>query len=93
MLAKIWKKALLIICILACIYNIMHKLISRTPLELQLKSVQNQNSIVDMLRKTDKTNQMPENSSAEEKENQTLNTPKSEENTTDVTNNTIVVIY
>ncbi len=71
----------------------MHKLISRTPLELQLKSVQNQNSIVDMLRKTDKTNQMPENSSAEEKENQTLNTPKSEENTTDVTNNTIVVIY
>ncbi len=93
MLAKIWKKALLIICILACIYNIMHKLISRTPLELQLKSVQNQNSIVDMLRKTDKTNQMPENSSAEEKENQTLNTPKPEENTTDVTNNTIVVIY
>ena len=40
MLAKIWKKLLLAICIIACIYNVMNKLVSRTSLEAQLKSVE-----------------------------------------------------
>lgn len=40
MLAKIWKKLLLAICIIACIYNVMNKLVSRTSLETQLKSVE-----------------------------------------------------
>lgn len=46
MLAKIWKKALLVICIIACIYNVMHKLISRTSLEVQLKNIENISEIV-----------------------------------------------
>ena len=40
MLAKIWKKLLLAICIIACIYNVMNKLVSRTSLEKQLKSIE-----------------------------------------------------
>ena len=36
MLAKIWKKLFLIICIIAIIFNIGHKLISRTSLKEQL---------------------------------------------------------
>ena len=45
MLAKVWKKALLAICIIACLFNVMHKLVSRTSLEVQLRSVQNQTSL------------------------------------------------
>lgn len=91
MLAKVWKKALLVVCIVACMYNIMHKLISRTSLEAQLKSVENQNSIIDMLEDSKNTNQMVENTSSvknEEKivQKQEKNEPKEEENT-------IVVIY
>lgn len=40
MLAKIWKKLLFAICIIACIYNVMNKLVSRTSLEVQLKSIE-----------------------------------------------------
>lgn len=47
MLAKVWKKALLAICIIACLYNVMHKLISRTSLEVQLKSVESKTSVMD----------------------------------------------
>lgn len=46
MLAKIWKKALLAICIIACIYNVMHKLVSRTSLEVQLKSIENLSEVI-----------------------------------------------
>ncbi len=47
MLAKVWKKALLAVCIIACLYNVMHKLISRTSLEVQLKSVESKTSVMD----------------------------------------------
>lgn len=53
MLAKIWKKLLLAICIIACIYNVMHKLVTRTPLEAQLRSVQNQESLLNFWQKVD----------------------------------------
>ena len=45
MLAKLWKKVLLAICIIACIFNIMSKLVNRTSLELNLKSVENGESL------------------------------------------------
>lgn len=50
MLAKVWKKALLAICILACLFNVMYKLVSRTSLEVQLKSVQNQSSLIELFK-------------------------------------------
>ena len=46
-MAKVWKKVLLAVCILACIYNVMHKLVSRTSLDIQLKSVGGQISSTD----------------------------------------------
>lgn len=85
MLAKVWKKALLAICIIACIYNVMHKIVSRTSLEFQLESVKDQSSIIDML-DTDYTNSGSQNSLVENKHTSTV---KSENQT----NNTIVVVY
>ncbi len=91
MLAKIWKKALLVVCILFCVYNVMHKLISRKPLEFQLKSVQNQSSIIDMLEtNNNKTEPVTDNSSVV-KEN--TNQAKPEETQANENNNSIVVIY
>lgn len=52
MLAKIWKKALLIICILACLFNIISKLVNRTSLELQLDSVKNGVSLTEIFNST-----------------------------------------
>ena len=37
MLAKLWKKVLLAICIIACIFNIMLKLVKRISLNTQIK--------------------------------------------------------
>lgn len=58
MLAKVWKKALLAVCILACIYNVTHKLVSRTSLETQLKSVENQAGLIDMFKTEKKQNEV-----------------------------------
>ena len=39
MLAKMWKKIALVICIVAIIFNIMYKLINKTNLKSELQSV------------------------------------------------------
>ena len=55
MLPKIWKKVLLAICIIACLFNITSKLVNRTSLELNLKSVQGGESILSIFEdETDK---------------------------------------
>ena len=54
MLAKIWKKLLLAICIIACIYNVMNKLVSRTSLETQLNSLEVKSSKNEETYKTSK---------------------------------------
>lgn len=95
MLAKVWKKALLAVCIIACLFNVMHKLISRTSLEVQLKSVENQASLLDIFQPND-TSESKINSQQEEKtsENKQVDTneikqPISDDDDTD---DTIVVI-
>lgn len=85
MLAKVWKKALLVICMIACIYNVMHKIVSRTSLEFQLESVKDQSSIIDML-DTAPTNSNSQNSLVENKHTSTV---KNENQS----NNAIVVVY
>ncbi len=85
MLAKVWKKALLAICMIACIYNVMHKIVSRTSLEFQLESVKDQSSIIDML-DTAPTNSNSQNSLVENKHTSTV---KNENQS----NNAIVVVY
>lgn len=62
MLAKVWKKALMAICIIACIYNVMNKLVSRQSLETQLKSVVNQTGITEIFeKKSESTSKEAEN--------------------------------
>lgn len=45
MLAKMWKKVLLAVCIIACLFNIMTKIVNRHSLEVNLESV-NDGSVV-----------------------------------------------
>ena len=45
MLAKLWKKVLLAVCIIACLFNIVSKIVNRHSLEVNLESV-NDGSVV-----------------------------------------------
>ena len=84
MLAKVWKKALLAVCIIACLYNVMHKLVSRTSLEVQLRSVQNQTSLPNISQEDEKNNNSESRT--------TINTnPVNDEESEE--EDTIVVIY
>ena len=51
MLPKIWKKFLLAVCIIACIYNIMSKLVNRNSLEINLKSVDDGTTVFNLFQK------------------------------------------
>lgn len=54
MLAKVWKKVLLAVCIIACIYNIMSKLVNRASLEDNLQRANDGNTIFDFSSKESK---------------------------------------
>ena len=51
MLAKLWKKVLLAICIIACIFNIMSKLVNRHSLKENLESVNDGKTIFSIFQK------------------------------------------
>ncbi len=53
MLAKLWKKILLAICIIACIFNIMSKLVNRHSLKENLESVNDGVTVFDLFKKED----------------------------------------
>ena len=59
MLAKLWKKVLLAVCIVACIFNIMTKLVSRNSLEVNLKSANDGNTVFDFTRKEKEEDEGP----------------------------------
>ena len=71
MLAKMWKKILLAICIIACIFNIMSKLVNRTSLELNLKSVVGSESLLSIFKedKNDKNDKEDEEEKTSQEEN------------------------
>ncbi len=48
MLAKIWKKVILAICLVACLFNITYKLVNRHSLKENLQSVNNGETIFDL---------------------------------------------
>ena len=50
MLAKLWKKILLAVCIVACLFNITHKLVNRHSLKENLQSVNDGETIFDLSR-------------------------------------------
>lgn len=39
MLAKVWKKFLLVICVIACLFNITYKIVNKTSLKVELQSI------------------------------------------------------
>jgi hypothetical protein len=45
MLAKIWKKVLLAVCIVACLFNITYKIVHKSSLKIELQSVVNGESL------------------------------------------------
>jgi hypothetical protein len=45
MLAKIWKKLLLAVCIVACLFNITYKIVHKSSLKVELQSVVNGESL------------------------------------------------
>lgn len=51
MLAKLWKKALLAICIIACIFNIMSKLVNRHSLKENLESANDGETVFSIFQK------------------------------------------
>ena len=55
MLAKVWKKILFAICIIACIYNVMSKIVNRHSLEENLKSANDGNVVFEFSQKKDNT--------------------------------------
>lgn len=71
MLAKVWKKLLLAICIVACIYNIMSKLVNRNSLEANLKKANDGNTVFDFSSKTS-TDVTPEIVNTQEIKNTTV---------------------
>ena len=51
MLAKLWKKFLLAVCVIACIFNIMSKLVNRHSLRENLESVNDGITVFDIFKK------------------------------------------
>lgn len=68
MLAKMWKKVLLAVCIIACIYNVMAKLVNRHSLESNLKSANDGNTVIDVLREDEKNKNLNETTNSKEVE-------------------------
>lgn len=64
MLAKMWKKVLLAICIIACIFNLMSKLVNRHSLETNLRSVNDGNTVIDSIKNQNLTTNDVSNSSS-----------------------------
>lgn len=77
MLAKMWKKVLLGICIIACIFNLMAKLVNRHSLESNLRTANDGNTVLDALKKEDSG----ETTNIIENENINNDTEQSENNT------------
>ena len=59
MLAKIWKKLLLAVCIIAILFNVMYKLVHRVDITEEMKSVMGGN-VIEFSTEEDDTNKVEE---------------------------------
>ncbi len=60
MLAKIWKKVLLIICIIACLFNITYKIVNKTSLKVELQSIVGGESLSSIFKSKEKEKKQSE---------------------------------
>lgn len=86
MLAKIWKKALLAVCIIACIFNIMSKLVNRHSLKENLESVNDGETIFSIFQKEEVVE------TKSEPIIEGVMTPETTENVTETASNTTSVV-
>ena len=87
MLAKLWKKVLLAICIIACIFNIMSKLVNRHSLRENLESANDGETVFSIFQK----DEVVESESTPIIEG-VINQEPTQETTNEVETNTSVVI-
>ena len=69
MLAKLWKKVLLAICVIAILFNLTSKLVRRYSLDTQLDSVVNSGSISDILSPTEEEEKSDKKQNSSKKTN------------------------
>ena len=79
MLAKMWKKVLLAVCIIACIYNVMSKLVNRASLEANLKRANDGNTVFDFSSKVTESKSETIDNNAVVNENNEIQEPAATE--------------
>lgn len=81
MLAKVWKKFLLVICIIACLFNITYKIVNKTSLKIELQSIVGGESLSSIF-----------NNKEEEEQSEYINGVQNIENQVEDTSSTVVYI-
>ena len=74
MLAKIWKKVLLVICIIACLFNITYKIVNKTSLKIELQSIVGEESLSSIFNNKEEETQSEYIDGVQNMENQVENT-------------------
>ena len=81
MLAKVWKKFLLVICIIACLFNITYKIVNKTSLKIELQSIVGGESLSSIF-----------NNKEEEEQSEYIDGVQNIENQVEDTSSTVVYI-
>ena len=74
MLAKVWKKFLLVICVIACRFNITYKIVNKTSLKIELQSIVGGESLSSIFNNKEEETQSEYIDGVQNMENQVENT-------------------
>ena len=74
MLAKVWKKFLLVICVIACLFNITYKIVNKTSLKIELQSIVGEESLSSIFNNNEEETQSEYIDGVQNMENQVENT-------------------
>ncbi len=74
MLAKVWKKFLLVICVIACLFNITYKIVNKTSLKIELQSIVGGESLSSIFNNKEEETQSEYIDGVQNMENQVENT-------------------
>lgn len=74
MLAKVWKKFLLVICVIACLFNITYKIVNKTSLKIELQSIVGGESLSSIFNNKEEETQSEYIEGVQNMENQVENT-------------------
>ena len=74
MLAKVWKKFWLVICVIACLFNITYKIVNKTSLKIELQSIVGEESLSSIFNNKEEETQSEYIDGVQNMENQVENT-------------------